>query len=67
MIVQAHTLAAQAFAEELHDLFGGRLDTKRAKEMTDGLDTCLNGLHKLRQTIVSFPEDDQSSILVPVT
>lgn len=61
MMVQAHTLAAQAFADELHDMFACSIDTKRAREMTDGLETCLSGLNGLRQTLVSFPDEDRNS------
>jgi hypothetical protein len=57
MMVQAHTLAAQAFADELHNMFTCSIDTRRARRMTDGLETCLNGLNGLRQTLVAFPEE----------
>lgn len=59
MMVQAHSLAAQAFADELHDMFTSPIDTKRAREMTDGLETCLNGLNGLRRTLVAFPEENR--------
>lgn len=57
MMVQAHTLAAQAFADELHGMLACPIDTKRVREMTDGLEACLNSLNGLRQTLVAFPEE----------
>lgn len=55
MVVQAHTLAAKAFADELHARVT-RMDMKGASEMTTGLDTCLRALSGLEESLVTFPD-----------
>lgn len=54
MTVQVHNLAAKTFADELHGSIT-RLDTKRASEMTVGLESCLSALRGLEETLVTFP------------
>jgi hypothetical protein len=54
MVVLAHTLAAKALADELHDLIA-RMDTGRASEINVGLETCLQALIGLQETLVTFP------------
>jgi hypothetical protein len=54
MVVQTHTLAAKAFADELHDRVT-RMDLKGASEMTTGLETCLRALRVLEGSLVTFP------------
>lgn len=54
IVVQAHTLAAKAFVSEIHSSLTNR-DTKRASDMTAGLETCLQALRGLEETLVMFP------------
>ena len=63
MVVQAHTLAAKAFADEVQGMIT-RLNMKHASKLTMGLDICLQGLRELEETLVTFPEmayDDEET------
>ena len=57
LVVQALTLAAKVFNEEIHSCIN-QMDTKRASEMTRQLETCLSGLQKLRETLVMFSDGE---------
>lgn len=54
MVVHAHTLSAQAFAAEVPTRVN-LLDMKGASEMSTGLETCLQGLRELQDTLITFP------------
>lgn len=58
LIVQALSLAAQAFSDELHECVT-KMDMKRASEMMPHLQTCLQGLQSLRSSLVMFPDIGQ--------
>ncbi|KAE8327935.1 hypothetical protein BDV39DRAFT_204338 [Aspergillus sergii] len=55
MVVQAQTLAAKAFADEVHEMIN-ILDLKGAAEMSAGLETCLGALGGLQETLVTLPD-----------
>lgn len=56
MIVQAHTLAAETFANEVQRCIS-QMDTIRASEMTAHLDACLQGLKSVKKGLVRFTDD----------
>lgn len=55
MIVQAHTLAAEAFTDEIQTCIA-QMDTTRASEMTAHLEACLHGLQMMRRGLVSLSD-----------
>ncbi|KAK6369690.1 hypothetical protein LTS17_009596 [Exophiala oligosperma] len=61
LVVQAHKLAAKAFADDLHPLIA-RKDWNRGSRMIEGFHTCMDGLQELQQTLVTLPDwsDDEN-------
>lgn len=55
MIVQAHALAAEALADEVHNCIA-QMDTTRASVMTAHLEACLQGLQALKEALVVYPD-----------
>lgn len=55
MVVHAHTLSAQAFADEV-PVRVNLLDMKGASEMSTGLETCLQALRGLQDTLSTLPD-----------
>lgn len=53
MMVQAHKLAAKAFSDEVPG-FVNLSDMKCASEMTAGLESCLQALRELQDTLAIF-------------
>lgn len=57
MVVQAHKLAAKVFAEEIQNCVA-TVDSKRVSELSLGLETCLQELQGLRNTLVMYAATD---------
>lgn len=55
MVVHAHTLSAQAFADEV-PVRVNLLGMKGVSEMSVGLGTCLQALRGLQDTLGTFPD-----------
>ncbi|KAJ5815456.1 hypothetical protein N7474_007233 [Penicillium riverlandense] len=55
LVVQAHTLSAKALAEQV-PVRVNEMDMKGASEMSTGLETCLQALRGLQETLVVFPD-----------
>ncbi|KAA8651008.1 hypothetical protein EYZ11_004307 [Aspergillus tanneri] len=54
LLAQAYTLAARAFTEEVNESMQ-EMDMDRASQMTSGLETCLQALRGLQDSLVTFP------------
>ncbi|KIV94098.1 hypothetical protein PV10_05253 [Exophiala mesophila] len=54
LVVQAHTLAAEAFTDEIQVCIMN-VDTQRAAEMASGLNLCLQGLDGLKCSLSNVP------------
>ena len=54
-MVQVHALAAEALADEVRICIT-KLDTVRASEMSEALGNCLQGMKRLREALVMFPD-----------
>lgn len=50
MVVQVHALAAKALSDEYNSL-SSLLDTKRASDIKWGLESCVQGLRGLQETL----------------